>query len=431
MFEDLTISDTDAGLNFELKLDPDKRVYCFIGDNGVGKTVLLESLGQICWYCHNVLAERLSFGLSEAVPGLSFDTLTRLYPDLKLWVPHVISNSPQMREGGVGGYVHTIPTLTGIVPFALRQPIAFLPAHVRTNFSNIDPARMGLLGSREFIFQESIVRGLRAVMRAPIDSMTVSTWLVGRLMLNPAFFVGLRPPKEDVETLCELMQKFDPAAFGGLITPQGHAKEIGIVYHEGRLLFMGRPLESLAHGWIALIKILQEIIATLSAWEQMRGSTDILNSDALIFIDEVDAHLHPRWQVKLIPFLKEAFPRATFFLTTHSPLLVRDTEEGEVYELVKTDNLVKSRKIGNPRDWFLADVYSQAFHVDLPPPGSEGSPSLESLMMDYVEKVRDFTAGGRTEARGEALALFEQLAPRLPQDDPRMDTLLRLKGMLK
>ncbi len=37
---------TEANLNFDINLDKNKQVYCFIGDNGVGKTNLLESLAN-------------------------------------------------------------------------------------------------------------------------------------------------------------------------------------------------------------------------------------------------------------------------------------------------------------------------------------------------------------------------------------------------
>jgi len=384
VFEDLTITDTDAGLNFELKLDPDKRVYCFIGDNGVGKTVLLESLGQLCWYEHEMWG-----GEDINKAGKSFQghyqslELKKVLDPFDLRVPNA-KNGRRSIKAEDWQFAPLFPYEEELWahPLPIRKPIVFVSAHHRTNIANIDPGRLGLIGNTEQVFSEAVARSLRAVVRRPLDAATVATWITARLMLNPAFFYGMRRADHDVIDLCRLLQKFDEIAFLGLLTKLENRLQIGIIFKDGKLVFRGRPIEVLAHGWIALIKILQEIIATLSAWEQMRGSTDILNSDALIFIDEVDAHLHPRWQVKLIPFLKEAFPRATFFLTTHSPLLVRDTEEGEVYELVKTDNLVKSRKIGNPRDWFLADVYSQAFHVNLPPPGSEGSPSLESLMMD-------------------------------------------------
>lgn len=43
---------------------------------------------------------------------------------------------------------------------------------------------------------------------------------------------------------------------------------------------------------------------------------------AIVLIDEVELHLHPRWQRKLMPWLLDAFPNCQFIATTHSPQIV-------------------------------------------------------------------------------------------------------------
>jgi recombinational DNA repair ATPase RecF len=51
MFERITLGKTDAGLDFDLTLDPGKKLYCFIGKNGVGKTNLLANLTRVLLSC--------------------------------------------------------------------------------------------------------------------------------------------------------------------------------------------------------------------------------------------------------------------------------------------------------------------------------------------------------------------------------------------
>ncbi|RKZ87612.1 MAG: hypothetical protein DRR19_13425 [Candidatus Parabeggiatoa sp. nov. 1] len=48
---------TEAGLDFEINFNKDKRVYCFIGDNAVGKTNLLENMARTLLYCHTLFNE--------------------------------------------------------------------------------------------------------------------------------------------------------------------------------------------------------------------------------------------------------------------------------------------------------------------------------------------------------------------------------------
>ena len=58
-----------------------------------------------------------------------------------------------------------------------------------------------------------------------------------------------------------------------------------------------------------------------------------LHGDGIVLIDEVDLHLHPKWQRSLIRQLSETFPNCQFVLTTHSPLVISDAKEVLVYVL--------------------------------------------------------------------------------------------------
>jgi len=85
-----------------------------------------------------------------------------------------------------------------------------------------------------------------------------------------------------------------------------------------------------------------------------------LDGSGVILIDEVDMHLHPRWQRKIVTNLRKAFPNCQFILTTHSPLVISDPknintvmlDHGEVRtvdNLYGLDvNLVLSREMGVP-----------------------------------------------------------------------------------
>ena len=52
-----------------------------------------------------------------------------------------------------------------------------------------------------------------------------------------------------------------------------------------------------------------------------------------VLIDEIDLHLHPRWQRKIIPSLLRAFPKLQFVATTHSPFIVQSLSEGSLLNL--------------------------------------------------------------------------------------------------
>ncbi|RMO97808.1 ATP binding protein [Pseudomonas syringae pv. philadelphi] len=69
-----------------------------------------------------------------------------------------------------------------------------------------------------------------------------------------------------------------------------------------------------------------------------------LHGNGIVLIDEVDLHLHPKWQRSLIAQLTTAFPNCQFLLTTHSPLVISDSKDVLVYvmddgELREQDSL--------------------------------------------------------------------------------------------
>lgn len=52
--------------------------------------------------------------------------------------------------------------------------------------------------------------------------------------------------------------------------------------------------------------------------------------DAVILIDEIEAHLHPKWKMQIMSSLRRVFPCATIIATTHDPLCIRGMHDGEV-----------------------------------------------------------------------------------------------------
>lgn len=96
--------------------------------------------------------------------------------------------------------------------------------------------------------------------------------------------------------------------------------------------------------------------------------TTLAKSRAVIVIDEVEAHLHPRWKMRIIKGLREALPNALFITTTHDPLCLRGLEGGEVRVLRR-----RVRAADDPAD--LPTVVEQL--DDLP---STGALTVEQLL---------------------------------------------------
>ena len=59
---------------------------------------------------------------------------------------------------------------------------------------------------------------------------------------------------------------------------------------------------------------------------------------AILLIDEIENHLHPTWQRRVLPALREHFPELQIFATTHSPFLVAGLDAGQVHRLYRDED---------------------------------------------------------------------------------------------
>jgi predicted ATP-binding protein involved in virulence len=69
-------------------------------------------------------------------------------------------------------------------------------------------------------------------------------------------------------------------------------------------------------------------------------SKNPLEQPAVVFVDEIDLHMHPKWQQKIIHYLTEKFPKTQFIVTAHSPLIVQSATDANVIVLKRKGNQV-------------------------------------------------------------------------------------------
>ena len=88
------------------------------------------------------------------------------------------------------------------------------------------------------------------------------------------------------------------------------------------------PFPALSDGYRAFIgwigDLLYHVCMTCPSGKMLR------ENQGIVMIDEVDLHIHPRWQMELLPRLAERLPRIQFIVTSHSPLLVGSLERQNV-----------------------------------------------------------------------------------------------------
>ena len=91
------------------------------------------------------------------------------------------------------------------------------------------------------------------------------------------------------------------------------------------------PLEHLSDGYQSVVALATDLMITL-----LRQWPSVDAAEGTVLIDELGAHLHPRWRMRIVPSLRQVFPRVQFLTSTHDPLCLRGLGDGEVV-VVKRD----------------------------------------------------------------------------------------------
>ena len=95
--------------------------------------------------------------------------------------------------------------------------------------------------------------------------------------------------------------------------------------------------EYLSSGFKSLLSILFKIIKEIEfRFKEHQMTAE--EFDGVILIDEVEVHLHPEWQEKILLVLRKTFPNAQFIVTTHSPHVIQTADPNEIIALCMDEN---------------------------------------------------------------------------------------------
>ena len=142
-----------------------------------------------------------------------------------------------------------------------------------------------------------------------------------------------------------------------------------------------------------------------------------LEGSGVVLIDEIELHLHPKWQRAIIPNLKKTFPNCQFIITTHSPQVISD---------LKWVHLLRSTSEG------IAIERVPSF-------GKDSNRILETLMetperpQPIKEDLRELFCLIDKGELGKARHLRQELAHRMGEEAPefvRADWLIQRKEIL-
>lgn len=155
-----------------------------------------------------------------------------------------------------------------------------------------------------------------------------------------------------------------------------------------------QPLQVLSDGYRSTTQWVLDFLGWLIQANRLIDNPDI---GGILIIDEIEQHLHPRWQRYIVQRLRKMFPKTQIFASTHTPLVasgIADMESGILLKLdqnedgnVDIQTIDKQLLDGKRADQVLA---SEAF--GLPTSRNPGS-------KDYIDRYTELLSlSSRTEA---------------------------------
>lgn len=192
------------------------------------------------------------------------------------------------------------------------------------------------------------------------------------------------------------------------------------------------------YGWVS-IKDLSLGYRTMMTWmvdfasrllERYPDSPNPLAEPAIALIDEIDLHLHPKWQRTLVQDLSKTFPNTQFIVSAHSPLVVQSATDANIVLLQRVDDHVEIKNKMEMRKGLRVD---QLLTSDLFGLESARPPQIEDALRErsHILSKSRLTAKDKSRLRELGVQIGALPTGELPQDIEAMDVLRRAAEFIK
>jgi predicted ATP-binding protein involved in virulence len=168
------------------------------------------------------------------------------------------------------------------------------------------------------------------------------------------------------------------------------------------------PLRELSFGYKTMMSWIGDV--ALRLFQEYPESSNALSEPVIIVIDEIDLHLHPSWQRELRELLSRHFPNAQFIATAHSPLIAQAFLDANLAVILREgDHSVIENDPVAVANWRVDQIVtSDLFKLSSPWP-----PKVDALFEEQERISREERGGART----AQLQVLEDKLLDLPTED--------------
>lgn len=323
----------------EVHIDLHDRLTILTGSNGCGKTTLLSLLARHSGWNHHTLSTPRKDIKTGAVRFYN-----RFFRGKSEEYGNIVGNINYSNDISCDLTIHDSNQANYYISLDNQQPVKsfYIPSH-RPLFryqalGNIPTAKK----DKQAAFSEvsnMMIQSYQGSYHGQSASFLMKSSLIGWAINgygvtnnNKVIMPEDREQIKFYEGFQNVLRKILPESIG-FKEFEIRNMEIVFVCNDGEDEFL---LETASGGISALIDM---------AWQIYMYSTKD-NPDFTVIIDEIENHLHPTMQRRILPDLLNAFPNARFIVSTHSPLVVGSVQDSNIFALTyNTENKVISREL--------------------------------------------------------------------------------------
>lgn len=181
------------------------------------------------------------------------------------------------------------------------------------------------------------------------------------------------------------------------------------------------PFSALSDGQRNMVALIGDIAFKAAQLNPHLGKEVLQKTPGIVLIDELDLHLHPKWQRHVIEDLRRLFPEIQFIATTHSPFIIQTARDGE---LIKLDGELATEPGGKTLEE-IARLIMDVIDTERSPRYQEKL-NVARAYLALVAESKTATPQRREEIQAR---LMTMLAPF--SDNPAYAALLERKGLIE
>lgn len=135
--------------------------------------------------------------------------------------------------------------------------------------------------------------------------------------------------------------------------------------------------KNLSDGQRIMLSLVGDLVRRAATLNPHLGGEVLEKTPGVVLIDELDLHLHPIWQRRVIHDLKRTFPAIQFIATTHSPQLIGEAQPDEIRVLAEGKAYIPPRSFGLDSSRVLEEIQGSV----------QRNPGVESLISQISEAI--------------------------------------------